>query len=90
MIKFVAETNTFFLDGKDFTYAFYVGESGQLRNLYCGKKIAHDDLRYSVACGATTCMATAPGRNDLGAYRTSYDGYPPEITFFGTSDFRDW
>ena len=89
MIKFVAETNTFFLDGKDFTYAFYVGESGQLRNLYCGKKIAHDDLRYSVACGATTCMATAPGRNDLGAYRTSYDGYPPEITFFGTSDFRE-
>ena len=89
MIKFVAETNTFFLDGKDFTYAFYVGESGQLRNLYCGKKIAHDDLRYSVACGATTCMATAPGRNDLGAYRTSYDGYPPEITFFGTSDYRE-
>ena len=89
MVKFIAETNTFFLDGKDFTYAFYVGESGQLRNLYCGKKIAHDDLRYSVTCGASSRMASAPGRNDIPAYRTSYESYPPEITFFGTSDYRE-
>ncbi len=89
MINFVSETKTFFLDGKDFTYAFYIGESGQLRHLYCGKKIAHDDLRYSVTCGASSRMASAPGRNDIPAYRTSYESYPPEITFFGTSDYRE-
>ena len=89
MINFVADTKTFFLDGKDFTYAFYVSESGQLRHLYCGKSIPHDDLRYSVATGAVSCMATAPGRIDTPAYLTSYDSYPPEITFFGTSDYRE-
>ncbi len=89
MINFVIETKTFFLDGKNFTYAFYVSESGQLRHLYCGKRIPHDDLRYSETCGASSRMASAPGRNDIPAYRTSYESYPPEITFFGTSDYRE-
>lgn len=89
MISFIPETKTFFLDGKNFTYAFYVSESGQLRHLYCGKAIEHDDLRYSETCGASSRMASAPGRNDIPAYRTSYESYPPEITFFGTSDYRE-
>jgi len=89
MISFISETKTFFLDGKNFTYAFYISEFGQLRHLYCGNSIPHDDLRYSVATGAVSGMATAPGRIDKPAYLTSYDAYPPEITFFGTSDYRE-
>ena len=86
-ITFNEQTKTFYLDGKDMTYAFRVSESGFLAHLWCGCRIGHDDLSYHNARGRISFSATVPGAT----FPTSraYHCYHPEISFFGTCDYRE-
>lgn len=85
-ITYIKEYNTFYLDGKNVTYAIWINEVGYPCHLYFGARITHDSLRHSRNMGRTSRTATNPGV-DVGKY--SYQNYLPEYAFFGTGDFRE-
>ena len=85
-ITYIAETKTFYLDGKGLTYAFCVADSGYLAHLYCGTPIAHDDIRFTQSIGRKAMLATPPG---IDKTALTYTGNYPELAFFGTGDFRE-
>ena len=85
-IEFIESTKTFFLDGKGMTYAFYINEYGFAEHLYFGKTVAHDDLTYTRAYGMGSRDATIPGIDNA---RACYHSFPAEISFYGTSDYRE-
>ena len=85
-ITYIKEYNTFYLDGKNVTYAIWINEVGYPCHLYFGARITHDNLRHSRNMGRTSRTATNPGV-DVGKY--SYQNYLPEYAFFGTGDFRE-
>ncbi len=86
-IMFNEQTKTFFLDGKDMTYAFRVTESGYLAHLWCGCPIGHDDLSFHNARGRISFCPTSPG--GITTSPRGYYTFHPEISFFGTSDYRE-
>ena len=86
-ITFVKQTNTFYLDGKGVTYAFFVNNFGYLEHLYFGNTIGHDDLTYIRGRGCGSRDATVPGQ-DVGGIN-SYHYFPSELAFFGTGDYRE-
>lgn len=88
-ITFDRETKTFFLDGKNVTYAFYINEIGYPVHLYYGAAIGHDSLLYTCASGTCSFHATPPEFDDPTCWKYSYGDYPPELAFFGTSDYRE-
>ncbi len=87
-ISFDKSTKTFYLDGKNVTYAFFINSRGFAEHLYYGKKIHHDFYLYTRATGTTSVLASAPG--DAG-YKGlfSYDSMSPELSFFGTGDYKE-
>ena len=89
MITFDKKTQTFFLDGKSVTYAFFINAAGYAEHLYFGRSIAHDDLRYTRKLGTNCFTSTRPGGDDAPALDSSYGTFPPEISFFGTGDYRE-
>ena len=80
-ITFVNETNTFYLENENLTYAFRIVK-GYLNHLYYGKKIGHDDLEYSYSYGANPLQVVA-------ANGLQYETYAPELSFFGFGDYRE-
>lgn len=86
-IHFDKITKTFYLEGKNLTYAFFINNYGYAEHLYFGKRIHRDCIFYTRSAGTTSCRATIPGRDDSGIM--SYDIMSPEITFFGTGDYRE-
>ncbi len=85
-ITFYEKTKTFFLDGKGITYAFKINEYDFAEHIYYGKTIAHDDLSHTMRyIGCTSCMTGVPGSHDF----IGYNGFQPEIVFFGTGDHRE-
>lgn len=82
MIRFDEKTKTFYLNGKDITYAFYINEYGYAEHLYFGKTVADDDLRYIRRQGTQSCVA----KTNAGA---TYNHFPSELSFFGTGDYRE-
>ncbi len=86
-ILFNEEYKTFYLDGKSSTYAFCVNKLGFLEHLYYGSKIDHDYIGYTSVHGAQSFLVTPPGFE--GGWGPSYQFYMPEITFFGTGDYRE-
>lgn len=84
-IFFDGKTKTFFLDGKNVTYAFFINDCGYAEHLYYGKTIGHDDLAFMRTVGATSCLATTPGKDTC----DSYHHFPAELSFFGTGDYRE-
>lgn len=80
-IIFNEETSTFYLESKNLTYAFKIS-AGYLEHLYFGKKIGRDDLSYTLTAGSNPLHSFAP-------HGTSYEFFAPEITFFGTGDYRE-
>ena len=87
-ITFNNETKTFYLDGKDLTYAFAINELGYLEHLHFGARISHDQLTYTRSGGGISCIATVPGV-DVGFPPISYSLLSPELCFFGTGDYRE-
>lgn len=89
-ISFHQPSRTFYLDGKDLTYAFFINNLGYAEHLYLGPKIPHDLLLYTRKAGPGSALATAPGRDVQGKVTVcSYQECPPELTFFGTGDYRE-
>ena len=86
-ITFVKETNTFYLDGKNVTYAFFINKFGYAEHLYYGNTIGHDDLTHLRGVGCVGCDATVPGHDEGGI--NSYHYFPSELAFFGTGDYRE-
>lgn len=85
-IYYNEKTKAFYLDGKNITYAFFVNEVGYLEHLYYGKKIPHDDIFYTKGTGGHSTVPSPPGINNV---EYSYQGLMPEISFFGTGDYRE-
>ena len=81
-VTYCAETQTFYLDGKDVTYALCL-TAGYPEHLYFGKKIPHDSLlhmRTGGAAEATICFGDLP-RN--------MHTIPSELTNYGRGDYRE-
>ena len=87
-IIFSSQTKTFYLDGKNVTYAFFINEYGYLEHLYFGKRIGHDDVRSMRMLGAKSFSSTIPN-TDIAASINSYHHFPSELSFFGTGDYRE-
>ena len=88
-ITFNQDTKTFYLDGKNMTYAFAINEFGYLEHLHFGAKISHDLLTYTRSGGGISCIATIPGVDTPGFIPVSYSLHSPELSFFGTGDYRE-
>lgn len=92
-IFFDDSTKTFYLDGKDVTYAFYINEFGYAEHLYFGAAIGHEDLRAMRSLGAVSFRATPSGKDGEtstgGSCINSYNHFPTELSFFGTGDYRE-
>jgi len=88
-VYYQEKTRTFFLEGKNLTYAFRISKIGYPEHLYFGSPIGRDDLSYTLSCGGQSMNATIPGRDDLGDLEGFYINMPSELSFFGTGDFRE-
>jgi len=87
-IHFDKKTKTFYLEGKDITYAFFINAYGYAEHLYFGKKIGRDPLFFTRGViGGRTCAASVPGLDEVGF--NSYHYFSPEIAFYGNGDFRE-
>ena len=83
-IYFDKQTKTFYLESKESTYAFRVCEFGFLNHLYFGKKIARDDLNYSVY------YQDRGHENFIAEGRLhSHNQYLNECPTIGRSDYRE-
>ena len=87
-ITFDKSTKTFYLDGKDMTYVFYVDNHGYLEHLYFGKRIGHDLLLYTRRIDTGTGECTLPGIFERVGI-CNYNQMGSELTFSGTGDFRE-
>jgi len=79
MISYCDKCKTFFLDGKDFTYAVRVNSAGYLTRAYYGKKIEHADLSYFTRDIVTSFNTGIPGckkqfANIMQEYSTEFLG----------------
>ena len=87
-IYFDKETKTFYLEGKSTTYAFFINNFGYAEHLYYGSKIHRDYLLFTRSGSTQTFQATLPGLDRQPGFNT-YNAMSPEITFFGTGDYRE-
>ena len=83
-IIFNEANKIFYLEGKDISYIFRINEYGFAEHLYFGRQIARDDITHLRAFGGNSCYAMIPGNSSK-----SYIEFCPEISFFGTGDYRE-
>lgn len=84
-ISLCEKTKTFYLNGKDYTYAFCVSKFGFLNHLYYGAKIPCDDLTYTVRPEARGHCTNLPE----GDRADSMEYYMNECPSYGRSDYRE-
>ncbi len=85
-ITYDSKTQTFFLDGQNITYAFFINDQNYAEHLYYGATIPHDSLLYTrFLDGAHSFIPTPPGKDDTKGYQY----YPSELTFYGCGDYRE-
>lgn len=84
-ITFDKNTQTFYLDGKNSTYALYINSIGYAEHLYYGRKIGHDLLLYTTGQIPGGHEPSPPGRDGCGTYNQMNS----ELSFFGMGDFRE-
>ena len=87
-IKFDKVSRTFYLDGKDITYSFFINEYDYAEHLYYGKTIGHDDLRYIRGTFGGSAVVKL-SRPDVKTAVKSYNHFGSELTFHGTGDYRE-
>ncbi len=84
-IFFDEALKTFYLESKDTSYVFRINENGFLNHLYYGKRIAREDLTYSVYL-----VDRGHGSNIAGRPRyESLNVYMNECPTYGRSDYRE-
>ena len=87
-IYFDKQTKTFYLEGKDTTYAFFINKFGYAEHLYYGERIHRDYILYTRVGNSHSCTATLPGIDNTKGIH-SYQNMNPELAFFGTGDYRE-
>ena len=87
-IFFDNTTKTFYLEGKNYTYAFFINNYGYAEHLYFGKRIERDVLFYTRTTGDESKIAMVPGETGNAPFN-SYQRFPSELAFFGTGDYRE-
>lgn len=85
-ITFNESNKTFYLNGKDYSYVFYINKMGYPTHLHFGAPVPCEDMFFSQSVGARSQIATPAG---IDAPELSYNNTLPEISFFGTSDYRE-
>jgi alpha-galactosidase len=86
-IYFDKSTSSFYLEGKDITYAFFINSYGYPEHLYFGERIHRDQLiSLRTSSMVYTFNPSQPG-TDKGS--SEYMRMAPEISFFGTGDYRE-
>lgn len=88
-IYFNSETKTFFLEGKDYTYAFGINEVNYPEHYYFGARIGRDDLRYALGTGGASTEAAVPGAVYANTGKMSYNNYGAELSTYGTGDYHE-
>ena len=88
-IYFDKQTKTFYLEGKNTTYSFFINKFGYAEHLYFGSRIGRDPLFYTRGKGGRTCAATVPGEKIDGfeegsSYHYFYFRQRAGITPFGS------
>ena len=83
-VTYCSNTKTFYLDGKDVTYAFRMYENEYPEHLYYGKKIPHDPLGHTTASGAASSGAIR-----FGAESKNLATIASEINTYGRGDYRE-
>ena len=86
-ISFDKSTKTFYLDGKNITYAFFINNVGYPEHLYFGDKISHDFLLFNRGFGGHAQTAQIPGEEKQGL--NCYHTFASELTSHGLGDFRE-
>ncbi len=84
-IYFEQRTRTFYLESKDTSYVFFINAYGLLQHLYYGKRIAREDLLYTVFRADRGHGCYLPGSDRT----ASMDECGCECPVFGRSDFRE-
>lgn len=84
MICFDITTNSFLLEGKNYSYAMYVNRTGLLQQLYYGTKISKSDLAFLIQSHG---KAAEPNPDDWNKEQAT-DYMPAECGTFGHGDFR--
>ena len=85
MIIYNSELKAFLLQGKNISYAMYVGEAGFLQHLYFGKKLNESDLAFLVGYfGNAVCP-----KNDQFNIDLSHEFTPGECGFYARGDYRE-
>ncbi|MBQ8885221.1 MAG: alpha-galactosidase [Clostridia bacterium] len=84
-IYFDVKTKTFYLESKNLTYAFCVDQAGFLNHLYFGKRIAREELGFSVHSVDRGHGAYPP---DFGRDH-SLSIFLNECPTYGRSDYRE-
>lgn len=84
-MSITVQDKIFYINGKTYTYAFFVNEVGVLQHLYYGTKIAIDDVEFYIKHIATVHEPKLcdPNRD------VHYNGMPGEIGFFARGDYRE-
>ena len=85
MIIYNSDLRAFLLQGKDGSYAMYVGEAGFLQHLYFGKKLSQTDLQFLTAYhGNAVCAKTSDFNIDK-----AHEFAPTECGFYARGDYRE-
>lgn len=85
MIIYNSDLRAFLLQGKDVSYAMYVGEAGFLQHLYFGKKLSQTDLQFLTAYhGNAVCAKTSDFNIDQ-----AHEFAPTECGFYARGDYRE-
>lgn len=85
MIIYNSDLRAFLLQGKDVSYAMYVGEAGFLQHLYFGKKLSQTDLQFLTAYhGNAVCAKTSDFNIDK-----AHEFSPTECGFYARGDYRE-
>jgi alpha-galactosidase len=85
MIFYHSDYRTFYLESLNTTYAFRINEYGYLQHLYFGKRIARDNLAFSiyeVDRGHGTHLPNSKKEHSLGVIQN-------ECPVYGRSDYRE-
>ena len=84
MITYEAQSKSFLLSGKNYSYCMYINRAGLLQHLYWGKKIGAEDAAFLVAAHG---LPASPNPDDYNKDMAT-DGMPSECGSFGRGDFR--
>lgn len=86
-IVFHEDSKTFYLEGKNITYAFFINRLGFPEHLWFGDRVGRDDLTYARATGGTCSEVIIPGTESK--QKEYYNRYLAEYPTYGIGDYHE-